>query len=374
MRRVLLGAMMAVLAVAGCDSDDILVPLDGPAAPEDLDASYYAGAVRVTWTLGSRWDGEPFRVYSKRVTDADYFFIAEVTSCVSGVCVYEDWNVVAGQTYTYYVTALDPYSGVETSSDYSVDVFVPSPVPPPVPGGIQVVALDAANYVRWSDNARSDSDFAFYRVYLEDGSGDAFLLGETDSEGFLDLLAVNGESYRYFLTSVDDQGHESQGSVVAVGTPRPDYHGEWIYAHGDQPTLSGFRFQAHEDTNPIVNGAANDRHFRLEVDQAGWWLVPGPQAEIYPVGFSTTALKCGVAADGSCVDVPTAPTSGYVSQDVEALSQTTFVLRVRGDDGKIHYGVIRVAMLGFDQDGNALMIFDWAYQLQANNPDLSPER
>jgi hypothetical protein len=26
--------------------------------------------------------------------------------------------------------------------------------------------------------------------------------------------------------------------------------------------------------------------------------------------------------------------------------------------------------LGFDQNDSALMIFDWAYQLQADNPDL----
>ncbi len=31
-------------------------------------------------------------------------------------------------------------------------------------------------------------------------------------------------------------------------------------------------------------------------------------------------------------------------------------------------------MLGFDQDDNALMIFDWAYQLQADNPDLAQIR
>ncbi len=37
-----------------------------------------------------------------------------------------------------------------------------------------------------------------------------------------------------------------------------------------------------------------------------------------------------------------------------------------------HYGVIRIEMLGFDQDDNALMIFDWAYQLVPNEPNLSP--
>jgi hypothetical protein len=372
MRRTLFGALLTAVTLAGCDSNDILVPLDGPAPPVDLDAYYYGGAVRVTWALAAAWDGESFRVYSRRVTDADYFRIAEVTSCVGGLCVYEDRNVVAGQTYEYYVSALDQRSGLETSSEYSVEVVVPQAVPPPVPDGVQVVALDNANYVRWSDRARTAPDFSFYRVYLQNQEGQDFLLGETDSEGFLDLLAVNGATYRYAVSSVDDQGHESARSGMAAGTPRPDYHGEWIHDYFVKPATSGFRFQEDEDTNPIMNGAATDRHFRFETDAAGWWLVPGPQSEVYPSGFATTALKCGVAADAACVDLPQAPTSGYVTQDVSLDTQSTYALRVRGNDGKVHYGVIRVVLLGYDQDDSPLMIFDWAYQLLPNNPALSP--
>lgn len=369
MRRVMWGALLAVGALGGC-TDEIFLALDEPAPPENLDAYYYAGTVHVTWELGSGWREDPFRVYSKRTTDADYYLIAEVSSCSGGSCAYQDRNILPGTTYVYYVAAVDPDSGVEAPSDYSVEVFVPQPVPPPVPAGVEVVALDNAAFVRWSANARSAGDFSFYRVYQDHGGGDTYFLGETDSEGFLDLLAANGTTYRYFVTSVDDLGHESAGSLVASGTPRPDYTGEWLYAYSDEPASSGFRFRADEGTNPVVRGDAPDRHFRLEVDDEGWWLVPGPQTGVYPVGYATTALKCGVAADADCVDVTRAPTSGYVAQDVALDPQTTYVLRVRGDDGKTHYGVIRVALLGFDQAGRAIMIFDWAYQLKADTPDL----
>ena len=373
MRRTLMASWVGALALAGCDST-ILVPLDGPAEPRNVEAYYYAYAVRVSWELAPAWNGETFRVYSKRTTDASYYLIAEVSSCAGGVCAYEDRNVLAGQRYVYYVSAFDPGTGLETSSDYSVEVDVPMPVPPPVPTGVEVVALDDANYVRWAANARSASDFSFYRVYLDMGGGESYLLGETDSEGFLDLLASNGTTYRYYVTAVDDQGHGSDASGVGVGTPRPDYHGEWVYDFFGDAAQSGFRFQADESTNPVVSGASADRHFRLEVDADGWWLVPGPQTTVYPAGFATTALKCGVAADAGCVDVARAPTSGYVAQDVALDAQSTYVLRVPGDDGLTHYGAIRVVMLGFDQAGRALMIFDWAYQLQANNPELAPGR
>jgi len=233
-----------------------------------------------------------------------------------------------------------------------------------------VIGLDAANYLSWGDGARSADDFSFYRVYQDAGDGVEFLLGETDSEGFLDLLALNGETYWYFVTSVDSDGHESDASLVAHGTPRPDFHGEWLYDHFDQPGLSGFRFSEDESTDPVMSGTSSDRHFRLEVDSQGWWLVPGPLSSIYPVGFETTSLKCQVAADAGCVDIATAPNSGYTSQDMPLDPQLSYVLRVVGNDGQLHYGVIRIDLLGFDQNDSALMIFDWAYQLQADNPDL----
>lgn len=374
MTRAAVGTVLLTLALVGCNGSDRIVGVGDPAPPENLEAYYYAGTVHVTWDLGAGWNQESFRIYGKRTSDQDYFLVADVTSCADGSCSYEDRNVLAGQTYEFYVTAVDPQSGAETATDYSVQVEVPQPVPPPVPTQVGVVALDHADYVHWSAASRDASDFSFYRVYLV-GQDTDYLLGETDSEGFLDLLANNGLTFQYYVTAVDNQGHESAASTVAAGTPRPDYHGEYLYDFTDQQALSGFRFQGDESTNPIVDGTSADRHFRLEVDNAGWWLVPGPGTQIYPTGFATTALKCGVAADaGTCSDLSRAPTSGYTTQDVPVDAQTSYALRVVGDDGQTHYAVVRVDLLGYDQDNNALMIFDWAYQLQANNPDLAPGR
>lgn len=372
MRRLVLGAVLAPLVLAACNSTDHLVGVNGPAAPQNVNAAYYGGAVTVTWDLAPDWNGETFRVYSKRVTDADYLLIAEVSSCANGSCVYEDRNVLAGQTYDYYVAAVDPDTGAETPSDYSVEVSVPQPDPPPVPTGLQAVGLDGVIYLRWSDNARGAGDFSFYRVYLDAPDGTQYLLGNSDSEGFLDALATNGVTSTYYVTAVDDQGNESAASAEASATPRPDYHGEVIYAYSDRPSLSGFRFQSDESTDPVVSGTSVDRDFRLEVDASGWWLVPSSLAVVYPVGFSTSALRCGVGADADCVDLPVAPTTGYTSQSVALTGQTSFALRVVGDDGKSHYAVVRVEMLGYDQNGDALMVFDWAYQLQAGNPNLAP--
>jgi hypothetical protein len=373
MMRSALFILLLGVPLAACNSDSVLVPVGGvPAAPRALAASYYAGAVTVEWELAPAWDGEAFRVYSRRVTDPDYFLVAEVTSCTDGQCTYRDVNVTAGETYEYYVAAVDPTSGTETSTASTVEVFVPTPTPPPVPDGPFVIALDGANFVSWGTASRGAADFSHYRVYQDAGTT-SYLLGETDSEGFLDLLAANGETYAYFVTAIDTDGHESGGSLSAEGTPRPDYHGEILFSHSSDPTRSGFRFSGDGDTETaIVSGTDASRDFRLETDAAGWWLVPNTGVQATQ-GEGTTALKCGVAADPTCEDVSVAPTSNsaYLVGDVALFLHETYVVRI-GTGSAALYGAFRVAFQGQDQDGNEIMIVDWAFQLQAGNPNLAP--
>lgn len=366
-----LGVVILATVLAACgDSGTVIVdPPGGPDSPRNLDGWYYARTVNLTWELGPAWDGESFRVYGKRVGDADFFLLAEVTSCAEGGCTYADINIVEDVTYTYYVTAVDPVNGAETSSAWSVDVYVPFFSPPPVPGGLEVVGLDNSLYLRWGSGSRAADDFAFYRVYLVGDDAD-FLLGETDSEGFLDQLALNGSTYAYYVSAVDSQGHESGASGVAEGTPRPDYTNEWVWAYQDVPSLSGFRFPESEEFDPLVDGDSPLRHFRLEVDDQGWWLVPGPTTELHQQGFLTTALKCGPGADFDCVDLSVAPSSGYAPFALAVDPQTTYVLRYEVAGGSFRYGALRVSMLGFDQNGDRLMIFDWAHQLQPDNRNL----
>ena len=373
MRRLPFVVLLLVIPLVGCNSDSVLVPVgDVPAAPRALAASYYAGAVTVEWELAPAWDGEAFRVYSRRVSDPDYFLVAEVTSCSSGLCSYHDSNITAGETYEYYVAAVDGTSGNETSTASTVEVFVPTFTPPPVPDGPFVIALDGANFVTWDANSRNAGDFSHYRVYQDAGST-SYLLGETDSEGFLDLLAVNGETYAYFVTSVDTDGHESDGSVSAEGTPRPDFHGEVLFSHTSDPSQSGFRFSNDGDTeSAILPGTDASRDFRLETDAAGWWLVPNTGVQATQ-GYVTTALKCGVGADPTCVDVSVAPSTGYTSSDVALFPNETYVVRI-GTGTSALYGAIRVVFQGLDQDDNEIMIVDWAFQLQAGNPNLAPSR
>ena len=361
-------AVAGVLAVGACDGQLTFLS-DDPDAPRDLAAYYYNRGVDLTWRMGPRWDGEPFRVYGKRVSDVDYFFIAEITSCIESECVYRDINVVGGVTYEYYVAAVDLDSGLETASENAVEVRVPEPVPPAVPERLETVALDGAAYIRWDDEPAAEDDFLAYRIYAS-AEGGYFLVGETDSPGFVDFLAENGHTTTYFVTSLDDQGHESDGSEAVDCTPRLDYTGDIMYTHQDVPTASGFRFQESEDLQAVMPGNSEDRHFRLEADARGLRMVPGPNARIYPEARWTTALKCGPGADLDCESWESAPTSGYSSAPVALDPGFTYMFRVPGDDGDTRFGALRATITGLDQEGDELIVFDWAYQTQAGNPNL----
>ena len=359
----------AAMCLGACDGRQVGV--EEPAPPRNLDGDYYSRGVDLWWELDDQWDGEAFRVYGKRTSDTEYFFIAEVTSCAGGLCVYRDINVSPDLLYEYYVASVNPETAMEGASPYSVKVFVPFPVPPPIPADVEAVALDDAVYLRWSDNSSVDEDFSVYRVYFA-GADEDYFLGETDSPGYIDFLAENGKTRAYYITSVDDHGHESDASRVVESTPRPDYTGEVMYAYQDVPKSSGFRFQESDDYEAVMDGNDADRHFRIEFDDGRYWFAPGPRAYINRVSVQTSALKCGPGADPDCVSWEKAPTSGYLSEDVHLETGFTYMFYVPGDDEEMRYGAVRPSLAGTCPDH--FVIFDWAYQTQAGNPGLSPPK
>lgn len=363
--RAALPLTLAVLA--GCDE---LTFAEHPDPPSGVTASYFARTVTVEWELPAHWRGESFLVYSAAAQDPDWLLIAEVSSCIEGYCAYSDINIEPNTAYDYYVSAFDAETGTEAPSE-PVSVEVPDFGAPPAPTWIEVVALDRANYIRWDQYSLTADDWWIYRVYVETDQG-YVIIGETDSEGFLDERVENGVTYRYAVSAVDFYGHEGALSYGAEGTARPDFTGEVLFNYHSRRAESGFRFQPTEARNPVVDGDSEDRHFRLEADdRLGWLLVPGPEAAIFPTPFRTTALRCGPGSDGGCIDVSAAPSSGYVGEAMELEAQVSYIFRVTGDDDELHYGVIRTEMLGYSRTDEALMVFSWAYQTQPNNVGLS---
>lgn len=377
----------AALLLAACDNDDgvVIVNPDPPGTPRDLLARYewvledFSGGVPVghpsvalTWLPPTDWDDEVFRVYGKRASSSGFTLIATVTSCTVDGCVYRDVNVAPSTAYEYYVAAVNERTGEETTTEFREAVSVPSGTRPAAPQMGTPVGLDGAVYLPWADDPANGDNVSRYLVYLTalEGQSYTYRVGETDGTGFLDEQAENGFTYGYSVATVDTLGHVSNLTAQATVIPRPDFHGELLLAHGDDPARSGFRFPSDEATDPVVPGTSLEADFRFEADGAGWRIVPLNGAAVLEHPERTTALTCGPGADAGCRAVTVAPATGYSTAPVEISPEYSYVFRLPGAGGQVHYGVLRVTLLGSDQDGNALVIFDWALQLIPDEPRL----
>ena len=381
-----LAAGLMLAAACNDDPDVILIPGGGdpPGEPRDVFARYewvhegFQGTtavghptVEVTWLPPTSWNGEVFRVYAKRTTSSNYSLIGTVTSCTTAGCVYRDRNVASGVDYDYYVATYDETTDLETTSEFSEVVRVPGGSQPAVPASPEAVALDNAVFLRWNTPAANQENVSRFLVYLTalDGEAQDYAVGQTDGNGFLDQRATNGSEFGYRVATVDTLGRVSNLSAEVFAIPRPDFSGELVFAFADSALQSGFRFMEDEGDNPILAGGSSGAHFRLESGGTGYRIVPLNGTQVTVFGF-TSAITCGPGADGGCSSVRVAPTAGYSTAPVAIEPEFTYVFRVTGDDGQPHYGAVRVTMLGTDQDGNDLAIFDWAYQLQPNEPQL----
>ena len=380
-------AAAGLLLAAACDNDPngvIIDPGEEPGQPTDLFASYawvlegYENnqpvghpSVQVTWLPPSDWDDEVFRVYGKRASASGFTLIATVTSCTDFGCVYTDRNVVPGTDYEYYVSAYDESDDLETESDFRDVVRVPGNQRPAAPTAPEAVALDDAMFLRWSPSTSNGDNVSRYVVYLTrvDGEASEYVVGQTDGTGFLDQRAENGSEFAYRIATVDTLGHYSNLSAEVSGIPRPDFSGELVYAFADSAAASGFRFQADESADPILPGNSTSAHWRLESDATGWRIVPLNGTQVTEWG-RTTALVCGPGADAGCTAARVAPTAGYTTAPIAVDAEFSYVFRVTGSDGQPHFAVLRATMLGTDQNGKDLLIFDWAYQTVPNEPRL----
>jgi hypothetical protein len=384
----LLPLLAAALLLAACDDHHggIIGGSNRPDPPENLAVAPHwvlegfsnAGqpvgypVVDLTWDPPAVWDQEPFRVYARRSGGSSFFLVATVTSCTVNGCVYRDRNVSANTTYEYYVATTNEDTNEEAATEFREQVTVPAATTPAAPLADSATALDNAAFVRWRE-AGNGQNIWKYIVYLTRIDNQAYLyqMGETDSPGFVDLRASNGHVYGYRIAAVDTLEHVSALGPEVTVAPRPDFAGELVYTFQTDAAQSGFRFQVDDQSNPVVAGTATSAQWRLERDAGGWKIVPLNGTQVVQFATRTTALACGPGADDGCVAATRAPTAGYSSAPIAVNPEFSYIFRVTGGDGQIHFGVIRASILGSDGAGHDLMIFDWAYQSLANEPRLS---
>lgn len=371
MRRLFVIALAAV----ACNGDDALAPLLTP--PQNF---YYVLEVSgnpdepagVLW----RWDPvqspdlNVYHVYSRPNGSNTYGLRVATTSST-----FHDRGI---PDFEYFVVAVD-VNGVESgrSEVVSVDERLRLESPDFIVG----TSLNGAIHLAWADNPflKDQDGFSKYHVYSTSASLDNppdelcdpswSREGTTVAPEFL-AWAANGQPRCFAVSAESIEGWESFWSDGWFDTPRPDARNVIVWAHDVDPTQSGFRFfndangdgqAAASELGIVTAGDGTDVDFRLDRDAAGdFFLAP------VRTGTQVVLYQSEPVADLTSIDIAPDPDAGYDVTPIQAVPQFGYVFQMSAGDAFARYGAIRVTHVGQE-----FIIFDWSYQTDPGNPELS---
>jgi hypothetical protein len=258
------------------------------------------------------------------------------------------------------------------------DINGPGGVVLDVPASLVGTSLDGAIYLSWLDNAFENAPadaFMEYRIYSSGYSLDDSLCdenwsfeGSTIAPEYLAGALVNGVPRCFTVVSVSVDGLESDFSTLWADTPRPEARNEIIYAYQIDQLFSGFKFWDDINLDRIVDdfelGIVGDGN-RTDID---FWVDRDPSGDFYMVperaGTELVFYSNDPIADLTSIDI--APLGGFTRDDYQASPMFGYVFQMDEGDGFPRYGAIRVTHVG-----TQFMIFDWSYQTDPGNPELS---
>jgi hypothetical protein len=234
-----------------------------------------------------------------------------------------------------------------------IHIFRSDDQAPCVPRGVYSVTGDEAVYLYWEAN--TEPDLAGYRVYrtTDPNSNKYYLLATVYKNSHVDKDVENGDTYKYGISAFDRHGNESEVSEIAWDTPRPEGKDQIIQDYHRYPQTAGYDFSEYD----VTHWESSRADIYLDYD------------DYYGVYFlcvtdDTTDIQDFGYTDGLS-DVGYAPSYGWSNVGwVEVISGHTYIIRTRDD----HYAKLRVT--GFTRSYG--IFFDWAYQTDPGNPELTP--
>ena len=237
-------------------------------------------------------------------------------------------------------------------------------LPPARPRGVSSISGDGEVTVVWFAN--EEPNLAGYEIWrsleAQSGYGKLATLGPSATT-YTDDDVVNGRTYYYALLAFDDGGNESDLSPELVeDTPRPEGSSVTLANYRINPGRSGFTFSEAKngprDWDRDVNGLL-DR----DVDVFFGFDTEVNVPYIYSDHEDMFMQDVGYHDDMDAVDV--APMRGFTIIAVEMLEGHVYAFYTPD---------ARYAKIRTTQVSELSVTFDWAIQLQQNNPDLAPSR
>ncbi len=234
------------------------------------------------------------------------------------------------------------------SEHYYYDTTPPSP-----PTDIKTFTGDNRIDISWRHSP--ERDLAGYNIFVSDAyDGEYVLIGNTADNYFVDLGAVNGETYYYAISAYDINGNESDLSYdVVYDTPRPEGFNQTIFEYNQFPDNAGYSFR-----NYLVVPYNDDRcDLFFEKYNGKYYLDVWSDSDIQDMGPTTDIY-----------DISEAPLTGWVPlvegenvKYAEAVEGHTYVIWTWNN----HFAKVRIKLITSER-----IVFDWAYQVAEGNPEL----
>lgn len=254
--------------------------------------------------------------------------------------------------------------GVVGCDDDDGVIGVVDPIPA-TPQGVYSITGDHAVWVYW--NGIYDTDVAEYVVYrsLEATTGyQAIATVDAESNPNLDLIiyqyadqtANNGTTYWYAVTAVDRAGQESELSAEDVfDTPRPEGQAT-IFFNDATPLLAGFNLATQMNV-PDTSSAAD---IWLDRDLGGIPYINAGNidTDIQDMGFTYSFDEIGWSPDMGWSEL------GWS----EIILGHTYVIWTADN----HFAKMRAVSFNTGVGGLNSVTFEWAYQTDPGNLELSP--
>jgi len=228
-------------------------------------------------------------------------------------------------------------------------IYVDDCDPPLAPVDVYSVTGDGEVYIYWTPTGQAVDLFVVYRS--SSAYGTYREIGHTTADTFVDDEVRNGETYFYGVTAVDECGYESElNREIVQDTPRPEGYGDRLYdANGNDWRRSAWQFDAYR--------AVPWDHPDADI----YYIIADGVPFLVAVDYDTDIQDAGYAGFD---DVTWAPDGGWSpTGTVEVIPGHMYVVWTRDN----HFAKLRAVSLNGDR-----MEFDWAYQVDRGNPELSP--
>ena len=234
--------------------------------------------------------------------------------------------------------------------------------PPATPRGVRSITGDGQVTIEWFPNG--ESDLAGYKIWRDEDNNEEFdLLAEVspdtspavDRVGFVDEDVSNGITYSYAVSAVDHDGNESELSPEVVSdTPRPSGNNITLNEFNLFPDRSGFDFSQPARGAITWDLPATDVYFGFDTEVLVPYLYSDNFTEMQDMGYHDRFDEVDIS-----------PVRGFTTEFVELIEGHVYTLFTPdGNFAKMH--VIAVS--------DTAVTFDWAYQIDPDNPQLAPRR